>query len=251
MRLRRWAIAAQGLNQRTPFGRGRSGAAKAINALGYVQIDTISVVHRAHHHVLRSRVPNYKPDMLDQLIKRREVFEYWAHAAAFLPINDYRFSLPYKKQVRDGKVHWFKNPDQKLMKKLMQRIESEGALKSKDVEQPKKSGGWWEWKPAKRALEHLYFRGDLMVSARDGFQKSYDLPERVLPKSVDTALPTYEEYAQFLINQTLNCHGLVSLKGISYLRRDAELRQAVKQQVDEALSRGELVILSFMNMILT
>ena len=93
-RLRLVALAAQGLLQVQPFGRGLAGTRSAINHLGYVQIDTISVVERAHHHVVHSRVPGFKPDMIHQLLINRDIFEYWAHAAAFLPIDDFRFSLP-------------------------------------------------------------------------------------------------------------------------------------------------------------
>ena len=95
-RLRRISLAAQGLLQVQPFGYGMAGALKAINHLGYVQIDTISVVERAHHHVLHSRVPKFKPAMINELLLNGDIFEYWSHAAAFLPIDDFRFSLPYK-----------------------------------------------------------------------------------------------------------------------------------------------------------
>ena len=96
VRLRRLALAAQGLLQAQPYGRGLVGARKAINHIGYVQIDTISVVERAHHHVFHSRVPKFKPAMTNQMLLDGDIFEYWAHAAAFLPIADFRFSLPYK-----------------------------------------------------------------------------------------------------------------------------------------------------------
>ena len=92
-RLRRLALSAQGLLQSQAYGRGLAGARNAIKHIGYVQIDTISVVERAHHHVLHSRVPNFKPAMTKQLLLDGDIFEYWSHAAAFLPINDYRFSI--------------------------------------------------------------------------------------------------------------------------------------------------------------
>ncbi|MFT7654008.1 MAG: hypothetical protein ACI9ON_002010 [Limisphaerales bacterium] len=248
VKLRRLALQAQGLTRPQSFGRGLGAAEKAIQHLGYVQIDTISVVERAHHHVLRSRVPNYQPDMLERLLQAGSVFEYWAHAAAFLPISDYRFSLPYKDAIKSGKRHWYKNPDYKLMKQLMKRIDQEGALRSRDIEEDGKSpGGWWEWKPAKRALQQLYFQGDLMVSTRQGFQKTYDLPERVLPKGTNTHRPTATEHANHILDQQLDCHGFVSLKGITYQRRDSELRTATKTEVDRRLKSGELVWLRIPN----
>lgn len=93
-RLRRISLAAQGLLQVQPFGYGMAGALKAINHLGYVQIDTISVVERAHHHVLHSRVPKFKPAMINELLLNGDIFEYWSHAAAFLPIDDFVFPYP-------------------------------------------------------------------------------------------------------------------------------------------------------------
>lgn len=240
-RLRRIALAAQGLLHTQPFGRGLVGTRKAINHIGYVQIDTISVVERAHNHVFQSRVPNFKPDMINQMLLDRDVFEYWAHAAAYLPISDFRFSLPYKHAIKSGQTHWFKNPDKKLMQELMSRIKSDGPLRSRDVEtHVEKRAGWWDWKPAKKALEQLYMQGDLMVSQREGFQKTYDLTERVLPSDVNSKMPSIEEFAEHLMDQQLRCHGIVSLKGLTYLRRNAELRKVMKNLVDERLSQQSL-----------
>jgi len=240
-RLRRLALSAQGLLQAQPYGRGLVGARKAINHIGYVQIDTISVVERAHNHVFHARVPNFMPAMINQMLLDGDIFEYWSHAAAFLPIADFRFSLPYKQAIKSGQTHWYKNPDKKLMGELLARIGSEGSLRSRDLEShPKKPAGWWDWKPAKKALEQLYMQGDLMVSKRDGFQKIYDLTERVLPSQANTQMPSVEEFAAHIVGQQLRCHGFASLKGLTYLRRNSELRKAVKTLVNERLADGTL-----------
>jgi uncharacterized protein len=240
-RLRRLALAAQGLLQAQPYGRGLTGARKAINHIGYVQIDTISVVERAHHHVLYARVPEFKPAMVDRMLRDRDIFEYWAHAAAFLPMADFRFSLPYKQAIKSGQTHWYKTRDQKLMDELLARIRADGPIRSRDVEaNTTKRSGWWDWKPAKKALEQMYMEGDLMVSDREGFQKTYDLTERVLPPHVNTQMPSSSEFAAYIVDQQLRCHGLVSLKGLTYLRRNTELRQAVKAVVDERLAQQTL-----------
>jgi uncharacterized protein len=240
-RLRHLALAAQGLLQAQPYGRGLAGARKAVNHIGYVQIDTISVVERAHHHVLYARVPDFKPAMIDRLLRDRDIFEYWAHAAAFLPMADFRFSLPDKQAIKSGQTHWYKTRDQKLMDELLARIRADGPIRSRDVEtNATKRTGWWDWKPAKKALEQMYMEGDLMVSDREGFQKTYDLTERVLPPDVNTQMPSIEEFATYIVDQQLRCHGLVSLKGLTYLRRNTELRQAVKAVVDEKLAQQTL-----------
>lgn len=237
-RLRRLALAAQGLLQTQSYGRGLAGARKAINHIGYVQIDTISVVERAHHHVLHSRVPNFKPAMMNKMLVDGDIFEYWAHAAAFLPIRDFRFSLPYKHAIKSGQTHWYRTRDKKLMGELLTRIRSDGPLRSRDIEtRTKKRAGWWDWKPAKKALEQLYMQGDLMVSNRGGFQKTYDLTERVLASDVNSQMPSVEELAAHLVEQQLRCHGFASLKGLTYLRRNTELRTAVKTLVIEKLAQ--------------
>lgn len=240
-RLRRIALGAQGLLKAQSFGRGLAGARKAINHLGYVQIDTISVVERAHHHVLHSRVPKFDPAMINQMLRERDIFEYWSHAAAFLPMSDFRFSLPYKNAIKSGQTHWYKNCDRKLMDELLDRIRIDGPLRSRDVEtNTRKRAGWWDWKPAKKALEQLYMEGELMVSDREGFQKVYDLTERVLPSNVNTQTPSMEEFAAHIVDQQLRCHGFASLKGMTYQRRNTELREAVKKLVNERLAQGIL-----------
>ncbi|SFM21945.1 winged helix-turn-helix domain-containing protein [Marinobacter zhejiangensis] len=240
-RLRRLALSAQGLLQSQPFGRGLAGARRAVNHIGYVQIDTISVVERAHHHVLHTRVPGFEPVMIDRMLRNRDIFEYWSHAAAFLPIDDFRYSLPYKHAIKSGQTHWFRTPDRKLMGELLARIRSDGPIRSRDLEAgTRKQAGWWDWKPAKKALEQLYMEGELMVSSREGFQKAYDLTERVLPAHVNTDMPRTDEFATHLIDQQLRCHGLVSLKGLTYQRRNTELRAAVKALVNDRLAQGTL-----------
>ena len=240
-RLRRLALATQGLLQAQPYGTGLAGARKAIKHIGYVQIDSISVVERAHHHVFHSRVPKFKPAMTNQMLLAGDIFEYWSHAAAFLPIAVYRFSLSYKHAIKSGQTHWYKNPDKKLMGELLARIREDGPIRSRDVEtNSTKRAGWWDWKPAKKALEQLYMEGELMVSDRKGFQKTYDLTERVLPAHVNSQMPSKEELAAHILEQQLRCHGFASLKGLTYLRRNTELRKAVKTLVNERLGQRTL-----------
>ena len=241
-RLRRIALQAQGLLQARPFGSGLNGAARAIEHLGHVQIDTISVVERAHHHVLHNRVPGYQPAMLEQLLREARIFEYWAHAAAFLPMQDFRYSLPYKHAIRSGQTHWFRNHDRKLMRELLARIRSDGPLRSRDLEDGRESrAGWWDWKPAKQALEQLYMEGELMVSSREGFQKIYDLSERVLPAHIDTRMPDAEAHACHVIEQQLRCQGLATVKGLAYHQpRNPALRKAIQKRVQERVANREL-----------
>jgi uncharacterized protein YcaQ len=114
--------------------------------------------------------------------------------------------------------------------------------RSRDFEDTReKNDGWWDWKPAKRALEQLYFQGDLMISARDGFEKSYDLTERVLPSSVDVSVPTIEEFASFLVDTTLRTHGFATYKSFSSGgRHGMPLGGSVKAELKHRTETGQL-----------
>jgi len=126
------SLHAAGLDKRAPFGLGKAAVLAAIRQLGYVQIDTISVVARAHHHVLWSRVPGYRRTWLDELQQERKILEYWAHAAAYLPMEAFRFTLPSKKYFRDRKDGWQKCAP-KLKKQILQIIGEEGPKMARDL----------------------------------------------------------------------------------------------------------------------
>jgi uncharacterized protein YcaQ len=223
-------------------GKGKKGITGITEHLGYIQIDTLSVVARAHHHTLWSRLSDYDPNHLDELVKEKKVFEYWSHAASYLPMSEYRFTLPRKKLYLEGRSHWFKK-DTKDMRYVLDRIKEEGPLRSKDFEAPGKGKGvWYEWKPAKQALEQLFMEGTLMVAYRQGFQKVYDLTERVLPAGVNTAPPTEKEYARYLITKAIEAHGIVMENEIAYLRKGWNTH--VKNELAQMVSSGELVNIS-------
>ncbi len=234
----------QGL-QKPIFGSGKKGSLVAIERLGYVQIDTISVVERAHHHVLYSRVPGYESALLDELIEKdKTVFEYWSHAAAYLPMKDYRFSLSRKQALTGGSTQWFEE-DKKLQQYILDKVRAEGSVQAKDFEHTRKGvSGWWEWKPAKKALEHLFMKGELMVARREGFRKIYDLPERVLPETVNTVKPTLEEYAEYLIYSTINSLSLATVDDIAHLR-SAHLKTSVKKKIQILIEQKRLLSVLF------
>ncbi|MEZ4884281.1 MAG: crosslink repair DNA glycosylase YcaQ family protein [Chitinophagales bacterium] len=232
---RQMALQSQGLLQSASFGKGKEGIVKALQRMTYVQIDTISVVERAHHHTLWTRLPDYqKSKLLDLQANERLVWEYWSHAAAYLPIDDFRFSLPRMNRYANGKQHWTR-PETNMKDFVMDRIKAEGPLRSKDFEKPVDfETGMWNWKPAKRALEQLFMEGKLMISARTGFQKVYDLTENVLPSHVKTELPTPSEMADYLILSAIEAHGLVSYEQIPYLR-SKETKDWVKARIPQLL----------------
>lgn len=237
---RRLVVSRQGLHKSNAFGRGEPALLEGLIRLGYVQIDTISVINRAHHHTLWTRFPTYRDDHLDALQRERKVFEYWSHAAAYLPMQDYRFSLPYMNAIAGGQKHWRK-PDKTMMAEVLQRIRTDGALKARDFEASEnhKPNFWGTAKPAKIALEQLFIEGQLMISRRDGFQKVYDLPERVLPAGLDTTIPTTEEFCRHLIQRSLQAHGLATAAEIGYLRKGIKL--PLSTQIQQMLADNEIV----------
>jgi len=236
---RKLVLLAQGLPPMKSSGRAQSATLAAIERLGYVQIDTISVIQRAHHHTLWNRNPRYRPSQLDQLTEGRKVFEYWAHAAAYLPMRDFRFTLPRKEAIARGEQeHWFER-DPKLEKFVLERIRKEGPLLARDFERVGRRKGEWGAKPAKRALENLFMRGELMTARRVNFQKVYDLTERVLPEGVDVSTPSAEDQTRFLITRFLRAHGLGLPQEIGYLLKG--VKAVVAKTMKDMLANGELM----------
>jgi uncharacterized protein YcaQ len=232
---RKLALGAQQL-PRSSFARGLAGTREAIEYLGYVQIDTISVVERAHHHTLWNRVPHYRRRYLDRLVRDRSVFEYWSHAAAYLPMYDYRFCLPRMRAIASGQRHWY-GRNQKLMNDVLARIRAEGPLQAGDFEAHKgNAGGMWEWGPVKQAIEYLFMEGELLVTRRESFAKVFDLAERVLPADIDTSTPSTGEYAHYLIGGFLRAHGIARETEFGYLRKG--MGAAIKDALAECVESG-------------
>ncbi|CAM4144646.1 winged helix-turn-helix domain-containing protein [Vibrio neonatus] len=223
------ALLSQGLLAQPLVGNAYSKSVQVAERLSYIQIDTISVVQRAHHHVLWSRNSDYQLDNLQQMVKEKIVFEYWSHAASYLAMKDYRFTLPRKLAIKSGKhTHWFKKSPQ-IMSEVLARIKDEGPSMAKDFQSNCNKHTGWESKPTKQALENLYMQGDLMITERKNFHKVYDLTERVLPTHIDTSIPTSKEHARFLILNFLKAHGIGQLKEITYLLK------GVQKEVSKAL----------------
>ncbi len=241
--LRKLALSRQGLLLPEPFGVGIQATRLAIEHLGYVQIDSLSVVERAHHHVLWNRVPGYDPSYLNQLIKERTIFEYWYHAASYLPMRDFRFALPQMTSIRRGENRYYTNVDSKLMAEILARVRADGPIKARDLKKnkvDKNKGNWWNWSGSKRALDKLFMQGDLMVCHRNGIEKVFDLTERCLPEGIDLTRPTTAEYASYLFETTSRSHGIFTWKQLLHLKKGKPIRDAMKNILDEYLDAGLL-----------
>ncbi len=182
----------------------------AVEQVGCVQIDTLHMVRRSHYLVLWSRLGRYDPADLDRLASGadRRFFEYWLHEACLIPLSEYRYRLPVMRRHRENGRRWWvddwhKQPETAaLLDEVLARVRQNGGVRSADFDHPEQRQGWWDWKPAKRALEYLYDCGELMIAERVNFQRIYDLTERVLPDWVDRSEPTVEEMRLHLIERS-------------------------------------------------
>ncbi len=242
--LRYLALFKQGLLSQQ-FGAGLSGTLSAIENLAYVQIDTLSVVERAHHHVLWNRVADYDLTHLNQLVKKQHIFEYWYHAAAYLPMRDYRYALPRMMSIRNGENRYYTNIDKRLTNEILARVREEGALRARDIgkNNPNK-GGWWNLGQERRALDKLFMQGDLMICERNGMEKVYDLTERCLPQNIDLSMPTLREYAIYLLETTIKAHGVFTLKQLLHLRTGKSLQDMMREVLSEYISSGVVSAIS-------
>jgi uncharacterized protein YcaQ len=234
---RRLALKSQLLDGDAGLPPGREGALRCVERLGYVQIDTVNVIERAHHHVLWTRVPGYRPEHLGALLAGdRKVFEYWGHAMCYLPMVDFRFYLE-KMRTFPAWASWqarFLEKHARLMEEVYARIRDEGPLAARDFGGTARSKGWWEWKPAKIALDLLFSQGRLMVDRREYFMRYYDLTERVLPDWVDTTLPDEDERELFFTRRALAAHGLADPNDVRlHLRRSPKKRKYLNRLVEE------------------
>lgn len=247
---RRLMLHAQLLDGRADLPAGKEGAARAVETLGYVQIDTISVIRRSHHHTLWTRRPDYSEEMLHDLQARdRRVFEYWGHAMCYMPMSDYRYALPRMRNFERPRSQWARYSLERcggMLQPVLDRIRAEGPLSSKDFAPPPgtKRGTWWDWKPAKFALELLFWKGDLMITERRNFQKYYDLTERVLPGHIDTGFPGKDEIGMFLVRRALSAFGTAKEKEIRKFmqpgaERDSDVRAADRKTLYRALAALE------------
>ncbi len=237
---RKVILHAAGLAKPGQFGKGKEAVYKLIEHLGFIQIDTNYVVERAHHHAIAARVPNYKMEWVDQLQADGKIFEFWTYATGYIPMKDFRFSLPVKASFLERRKP-LTNAEANLMRQELDRIGREGPLMARDFENDRvtKSTGWWDWRPSKLALERLHLEGKLVTMRKENFQKVYDLPENILPRDVDTTFPSDEEYSRHVIRRSMKALGIAYLKEIVFSTRF--VKNSVKTEINKMIDSGEVV----------
>jgi uncharacterized protein YcaQ len=236
-------LTAQGLDHQSDLKATKSGVLATIRKMGQLQIDTIHVVARSPYLVIWSRLGEYKPQWLDELLAEGKLFEYWSHAACFLPIEDYPL---YRRLMLDGRRRWgnqtekWISENQDTVSHVLAHIQENGETRSADFERTDgQKGGWWNWKVEKTALEVLFTRGDLMITRRQNFQRVYNLRERVMPDWDDSKAPSFEEVQE---TQTIKAIRALGVATPSWI---ADYFYSPQREVPAVLKRltgkGELI----------
>lgn len=238
---RKIIIHAAGLARPAQFGKGPEAVYRFIEHLGFVQLDTNYVVERAHHHAIFARVPDYTPQWLEDLQADGRIFEFFTSDAGYIPMHNYRFSLPVKRGFADNRKP-VTQAEANLMDSVLNRIGREGPLMVKDFENDRQeaSSGWWDWRPSKVALERLYMDGRLMVTRGRDFHRLYDLPRNILPVDVDTTMPAPEEFARHSILRDLQALGIAYVKELAWRTHHVK-GNLVKQELEKMVAEAKVL----------
>ena len=210
--------------------------------LGYVQIDTIHVIERCHHHILYSRIPAYaRADLRQAQSVDKSVFEYWTHALSYVPAKDFRFFVPAMREHRREGHRWFASVKPEDTRKVMRLLRRDGALTIRDIEDDvltEKEHLWQSRKPSKRALQLAFYTGEVTISERTGMLKTYELMPRHFGWDKPPKPATSAEITAYLLDRALRSQGVVSLDSICHL--DAPSKAAVRRLIEARVRRKEL-----------
>lgn len=221
---RRLWLRAQRLDTRAPFGAGPEATRAAVEHLGYVQIDTIHVIERCHHHILWSRIPDYRrADLHRAQTTDKSVFEYWTHALAYVPTRDFRFSVgAMVRQRREPVPQWFGTVSDADVRRVVRLIRAEGPLTIRDFKDDvlvEKTHAWASRKPSKSALQVAFNRGLLAISERSGMVKTYELLDRHFGWDKPPRPATERQLHTHLLDRALTAQGVVSIDSACHHQR--------------------------------
>mgnify|MGYP000041102104 CR=1 FL=1 len=246
---RRIALAAQGFADPRPSTTpDRRHLGRVLSRTGLLQIDSVSAVVRAHYMPLYSRLGAYPMSLLDEAMapgRKRALFEYWAHEASLLPIETYplmRWRMERAERGEEmytGLAKWgCQNAN--LIDEIFREVETRGPIAASEIEGHKGNGGWWGWSAAKHAFEWLFWAGRITTHSRRGFERLYDLPERVLPQAVrDLPVPSPEDAHRELLRMSARAHGVATYACLrDYFRLAPE---DTKARLEELVEDGELI----------
>jgi len=242
---RRIWLHAQRLDITEPFGSGPKATPAAVAHLGYLQIDTIYVIERSHHHILYTRIPTYRREHLHQAQSiDKTVFEYWTHALSYVPTESLRFYVRDMRQAHQDwqrRNGWFGKVSNDDLRRVVSRIRRHGALTIRDIEDEpvEKDYAWASRKPSKRVLELAFYKGLVTISQRVGMLKTYELMTRHfgwvrLPRAA-----TERETLNYLLDRALQSQGIVSVESICHL--DGPRKPAMRRLLESRVRREELI----------
>jgi uncharacterized protein YcaQ len=241
---RRIALAAQGFADPAPAGPvNRRHLQRVLSRTGLFQIDSVSAVVRAHYMPLYSRLGPYPMALLDDAGagRRRLLFEYWAHEASLLPIDlwplmQWRMERAGRgEEMYLGLARWGREKTA-FIEEIFQEVAARGPIAASAIEGHKGKGGWWGWSDAKAAFEWLFWAGRITTHSRRGFERLYDLPERVLPTAIlDLPVPSPEEAHRELLRISARAHGVATYADLrDYFRLAPEDTKIAIRQLVEA-----------------
>jgi uncharacterized protein YcaQ len=242
--VRRMTLRAQGFLGATPWHRTRSGVAAMLRRVGAVQLDTISVLARSHELVAYARLGPVSRQNIEQAYwhaRQPAAFEYWAHAACVLPIEQWPYFAFRRRAFRARGVRWHEISAE-TCDKVLARLRAEGPLTATQLGGAKAGGPWWDWSEVKVAVEWLLDTGDVICARRTGWRRVYDLPERVLPDVLLGAEPSDLECLTYLAGVTARALGVVTQADLVEYHRlnhmTSERFQHTRLVADAALAAG-------------
>jgi len=246
---RRVAIGAQGLARPRPAGTPGARQLRIMaERLGAIQIDSVNVLARAHHLPGFSRLGPYDLADLDRLSQRapRRLFEYWGHEASLLPVRLHphlRWRMDRAADEAWGGMRAVHRERPELLGQVLEDVRARGPVSARDLaaeERPRRSGPWWDWSDVKRAVEFLFWSGEVTSARRRGFERLYDVPERVIPRAILGApTPPVDEAQRELVRTAARAYGVATERDLrDYFRLPvAEARE----RVAELTEAGELL----------
>ena len=247
---RRIWLHAQRLDEDAPFGDGPAATPAAIEHLGYVQIDTINVIERCHHHILFTRIPGYRREHLHRAQSiDKTVFEYRAHALAYIPTADMRHYTGKMREHRQRVADGLTTVSVKDVRRVLARIKQHGPLSLRDIDDDipvEKDHAWASRKPSERTLRMAFYGGELTVSQRTGILKTFELINRHFGWDNPPKPAPEKETLNHLLDRALRSQGVVSLNSICHL--DAPRKPGMRRAIEARVRRGELVPVEFEGM---
>jgi len=242
--IRRMTLRAQGFLGATSWSRSRAGVTAMLRRVGAVQLDTISVLARSHELVAYARLGPVSRQQVEQAYwhaGRPSAFEYWAHAACVLPIEQWPYFAFRRRALRARGVRWHQI-HQETCDKVLARLRAEGPLTATQLGGAKAGGPWWDWSEVKIAVEWLLDTGDVICVRRTGWRRIYDVPDRVLPGDLLGAEPSDLDCLTYLAGVTARALGVVTQADLVEYHRlnylTSETGQHTRLVADAALAAG-------------